>query len=326
MRRVDARKAWIVEEAGGRPRLSDAAEVEPGPGQVLVNVEATGLNFADLLMCEGRYQDTPPFPLTPGLEVAGRIARVGPDVGGFRTGDRILAYTGRDGLASSLVTDASRCLPLPDGMDAVTAAGFPVVYGTSHIALLRRGRLQAGERLVVLGAAGGVGLTAVEIGHAAGARVTAVARGEDRLAIARGKGADRTLDTDTTKDMLAALREAGPFDVVYDAIGGALGEAALRAVAPEARVLLIGFASGDVTALKANHLLVKNTDVIGVNWPAYLKFAPDKLNRSLSELIDWHGRGLIHPHVSHTFPLEEADAALDLLRSRRATGKIVVTQ
>ena len=318
--------AWRVEIPGATPVFAGVELPAPGPGQVIIDIQATGLNFADLLMIKGTYQDTPEFPLTPGLEVAGRIAAVGSGVADLSVGDRVLAFTGRDGLATALVTDAARCVRLPDSMDAVTAAGFQIAYATSHLALVRRARLARGERLLVLGAAGGVGLTAVEIGHALGARVTAVARGADRLAVAAEAGAESLIDTSGTDDILAALRAEGPFDVVYDAVGGEIGAAALRAVAPEARVLLIGFASGDVTPLRANHLLVKNTDVIGVNLGAYLTFAPEALRQSLAELIAWHEEGRIRPHVSHTFPLGRAPDALDLLESRKATGKIVVTQ
>ena len=323
---LSANGAWRVASPGAAPELQRFEAADLGPGEVTIDVEATGLNFADLLMMKGAYQDTPDFPLTPGLEVAGRIAALGRGISDYEIGDRVLAFTGRDGLATTLVTDAARCMPLPDSMNAVTAAGFQIAYATSHIALIRRARLAAGQRLAVLGAAGGVGLTAVEIGHALGAHVVAVARGAERLAVAGDAGANSLIDSSAAGDILAALRAEGPFDVVYDAIGGKVGEAALRAVAPEARFLLIGFASGDVTSLRANHLLVKNTDVIGVNIGAYLSFAPEALRQSLSELIRWHADGRIHPHISHTFPFERAPEALELLRSRKATGKIVVTR
>ena len=318
-------QAWRIAAPGASAQFETLERPVPAAGEVLIEVAATGLNFADLLMMKGTYQDTPDFPLTPGLEVSGRVMNLAADVEGLHPGQRVLAYTGKDGLGTHLVTEARRCLALPDGMDDVTAAGFQIAYGTSHLALTRRARLQPGERLLVLGAAGGVGLTAVEIGKALGARVCAVARGPEKTAIARRAGADETIDSGETDDLLARFRAAGPFDVVYDAVGGAAGEAAMRAVAPEARVLLIGFASGDVTRLRANHLLVKNTDVIGVNWGAYLRFAPEVLKDSLAELIDWHAEGRIAPHVSHVMPLGEADAALSLLRDRKSTGKVVVT-
>ncbi|MXQ06498.1 zinc-binding dehydrogenase [Alphaproteobacteria bacterium GH1-50] len=318
-------RSWVVEAPSGAARLVDGQMPAPGEGEILIEVAATGLNFADLLIMKGTYQDTPPFPLTPGLEVAGRVIEVGGGVDRFTPGTRVLAYTGKDGLGTHLVTDARRVLALPDEMDDVTAAGFQIAYGTSHLALTRRARLQPGERLLVLGAAGGVGLTAVELGKALGARVAAVARGAERLEVARRAGADELIDPDNEVDLVDRFRAAGPFDVVYDAVGGAMGEAALRAVAPEARFLLIGFAGGEVTRLKANHILVKNTDVIGVHWGAYLNFAPEAFRQSLSELLGLYTEGRISPHVSHVLPLEKADDALALLRERKSTGKIVVT-
>lgn len=319
-------KAWVVESFEAPLNYTRIEKPEVGPGLVLLDIRATGLNFADLLMIKGTYQETPTPPFSPGLEVAGTIKAVGPGVKGLEVGQRVAAYAGSGGLAEYLVTEAQRCLPLPDSMDDVTAAGFQIAYGTSHLALTRRARLKPGERLAVLGAAGGVGLTAVEIGKAVGAEVVAVARGAERLEVARRAGAEVLIDSATNKDMVAALKEAGPFDVIYDAIGGEIGEAALRATAPEARYLLIGFASGDLPRLRPNHLLVKNTDVMGLYWGGYLAFAPEVLRESLAELVEWHSAGRIRPHVSHQIPFAETEAALELLRSRKATGKIVVTQ
>ncbi len=318
-------RAWVIEAFDTPLKLLEVERPAPADKDVLIRVAATGLTFADLLMMKGTYQETPDLPFTPGLEVAGTIATVGENVRGFEPGQRVAAFAGRGGLAEYVVVNASRCLPLTGTMDDVKAAGFQIAYGTSHLALTRRARLQPGETLAVLGAAGGVGLTAVEIGKALSARVIAVARGRDRLAIAGAAGADVLIDSETTDDMRRALKEAGPLDVIYDAVGGPTGEAALRATAPEARYLIIGFASGDLPRLRPNHLLVKNTDVIGVYWGGYLNFAPDVLRDSLTELVAWHDAGRIKPHVSHTFPLAEADAALDLLQSRKATGKIVIT-
>ena len=296
----------------------------PGPEQLKVDVRACGLNFADLLMIKGEYQETPPYPFVPGMEITGEITGIGANVRDFEVGERIIAFCGSGGLASQAVVDASRCLKLPDSMDDVTAAGFQIAYGTSHLALKRRARLAAGETLAILGAAGGVGLTAVEIGKAVGARVVAVARGDKKRATATQAGADVTIDA-AVDDLRAALKAAGPVDVVYDAVGGAVGEAALRALAPEGRYLAIGFASGDVPRLKANHLLVKNVDVIGFYWGGYLAFAPEVLTDSLSELIDWHAEGRLRPHISHVLPFDEVEAGLDLLRTRQATGKVVIT-
>lgn len=319
-------RAWVVENFDRPMELRSVNQPVPGDSEVLVRVSATGLNFADLLMIKGTYQETPTPPFSPGLEVAGTVIEVGRDVPGIETGQRVAAYCGSGGLAEYVTLDASRCIPLHDGMDDVTGAGFQIAYGTSHLALTRRARLQPGEKLAVLGAAGGVGLTAVEIGKALGAHVIAVARGADRLEIAKRAGADVLIDSSGTDDMCEALNATGPLDVIYDAVGGEIGEASLRATAPEARYLVVGFASGDVPTIKPNHLLVKNTDVIGVYWGGYLAFAPDALSDGLNELMRWQRDGHIAPHVSHVLPFEQADAALDLLRSRQATGKIVVTQ
>ena len=296
----------------------------PGPEEIRVKVSACGLNFADLLMIKGTYQDTPPLPFVPGLEVAGTILSVGDEVQGFALGDRVSAYCGAGGLAEEVNVHASRCRTVPENMSDDVAAGFQIAYGTSHLALTRRARLQTHETLVVLGAAGGVGLTAVEIGKALGARVIGVARGAEKLNIARAAGADETLDAGTD-DLRGALKALGGADVIYDAVGGDLGEAALRALKPEGRFLAIGFASGTVPKPKLNHLLVKNIDVIGFYWGGYLSFAPQALNDSLAELMEWHRDGRISPHISHKLPFDQALEALDLLKTRQATGKVVVT-
>jgi NADPH2:quinone reductase len=296
----------------------------PGPGEVAIDVAACGLNFADLLMIEGKYQDMPALPFVPGLEICGRITALGPDVDAFASGDRIAAFCGSGGLAARCVVAAERCLPVPDAMPDSVAAGFLIAYGTSHLALTRRARLAPRETLAVLGAAGGVGLTAVEIGSALGARVIAVARGAEKLSLAKAAGAEVLIDAETP-DLLTALKDAGPVDVVYDAVGGSAGEAALRALAPEGRFLVIGFAGGKVPEVKLNHLLVKNIDVIGVYWGGYMSFRPDALKGSLADLMRWYAEGQIRPHISHVLPLEDAEVGLDLLRSRRSTGKVVIT-
>lgn len=321
---MDLVKAWVVAETGRLPRITEKRLGHPGPGEVRLRVTATGLNFADLLMIEGKYQDSPPVPFVPGMEVAGVVEARGDDIEGVIQGQRVAAFVGSGGLATGAIVPAASLRPIPDSMDDVTAAGFQIAYGTSHLALTRRARLVAGETLVVLGAAGGVGLTAVEIGRRLGARVIAVARGKAKLDVAREAGADILIDGGED-DLSSRLREAGPADVVYDAVGGAVGEAALRALAPEGRFLVIGFASGTLPCLKPNHLLVKNQTVIGVYWGGYMKFRPDVLMASLDELTDWHARGLIKPHVSHVLPFEKALEGLELLRSRQAIGKVVIT-
>ncbi len=306
------------------PVLATCDVPDPGPGQIRLAIRACGLNFADLLMIEGRYQDTPSLPFTLGMEVSGTVDALGEGVEGPAPGSRVAIYGGQGGLAEYGCFDARRALPLPDAMTHEAAATFQIAYGTSHLALAHRARLQPGETLLVLGAAGGVGLTAVEIGRAMGARVIACARGKARLEAARAAGADHLIDAETD-DIRAICKELGGLDVVYDPVGGDQFTAAFRACRPEARILTIGFASGDVPQIPANHLLVKNLTVMGLYWGGYLRFAPEVLTGSLATLLDWAAEGRIAPRAHHIFPLERAMEGLEMLRSRRSTGKIVVT-
>lgn len=306
------------------PALRDVDVPAPGPGEVLLDIAACGLNFADLLMAKGTYQDTPATPFTLGMEVCGTVIATGDDVTSPGIGTRVAVFGGQGGLAEKGLFPAALCRPVPDTMPDVIAAGFMVAYGTSHLALSRRARLQEGETLLVLGAAGGVGLTAVEIGKAMGATVIAVARGADKLAVAKAAGADHLIDSDTD-DIKAAVKALGGADVVYDPVGGAAFKAALGACNREARVIIIGFASGEVPQIPANIILVKNISVIGFYWGGYLAFNPEALTESLSELMDWHAAGKLKPHISHTLPLDQAAEALELMRSRKSTGKVVVT-
>ncbi|MCE8517866.1 NADPH:quinone oxidoreductase family protein [Ruegeria pomeroyi] len=316
-------RSFTVQSAGTPAQLIDQPVPEPGPGQVRIDIRACGLNFADLLMQKGTYQDTPPAPFTLGMEVAGTISALGAGVSHLNIGDRIAVYAGQGGLAEHGVFDADRALPLPEAMSFEHAAAFQIAYGTSHMALDHRARLQPGETLLVTGAAGGVGLTAVEIGKLMGARVIAQARGADKLEIARQAGADILIDAD--EDLRARLLDLGGVDVVYDAIGGDVFKAAFRAANPEARLLPIGFAGGEVPQIPANHLLVKNLTVIGFYIGGYLKFRPEVIRDSFQTLLDWYQQGRLHPHVSHVLPLERAAEGLELLRSRTATGKVVIT-
>ncbi len=317
-------KAFQVNDFKTPPRLAEVARPTPGAGDVLVRIHACGLNFADLLMARGEYQATPQPPFTLGMEVAGVIEEVGAEVGNVAPGDRVAVFGGAGGLAEFGCYPAAMCLKLPGDMPFRDAAAFQVAYGTSHLALAHRARLQAGETVLVLGAAGGVGLSAVEIARQMGARVIAVARGQARLEVARAAGADHVLDSDTA-DIRAEVKALGGADVVYDPVGGDLSRAALRACKPEARFIVIGFASGDIPQIPANILLVKNITVIGHYWGGYLTFAPQTLADSLATLLGWYQAGRLHPHVSHVLPLERAAEALDLLRRRRSTGKVVVT-
>lgn len=317
-------RALQISQFGTSPQLRSVPVPQPGPGEVLLRTAACGLNFADLLMIEGRYQDMPALPFTLGLEVAGTVEAIGPGVTGFACGTRVAAVPGSGGLADYVCIPAARCVVLPESMSFVQAASFQIAYGTAHLALDHRARLQPGETLLVLGAAGGVGLTAVEIGKHMGARVIASARGPDRLAVAQRAGADVLIDSDTP-DLRADLRAAGGVDVVFDAVGGPAFLQALRATRPEGRLLCIGFAGGDVPQIPANLLLVKNLSVIGLYWGGYLGFRPQVLTSSMATLFTWFENGILTPHVSEVLDLDRAAEGLDLLRGRKATGKVVIT-
>jgi len=309
----------------GQPlELRDVAVPTPGAGEVLVRIAACGLNFGDTLIVKGTYQEKPPLPATVGMEMSGTIAALGAGVTHLAVGQRVAAYSGFGGLAEFAALPADICVPIPDAMSATDAAAFLIAYGTSHVGLDYKAQLRPGERLLVLGASGGVGLTAVELGKLMGAEVIAVARGADKLAVARGAGADHVLDSETC-DLRVDVKALGGADVVYDPVGGDLFNAALRACNPEARLLPLGFASGVVPQIPANILLVKNLTVIGYYWGGYMRVNPKVLTDSFSVLFDWYVQGKLKPHVSHVLPLERANEGLELLRSRKATGKVVVT-
>jgi NADPH:quinone reductase len=294
----------------------------PGPGQVLLRVHACGVNFADTLMAAGRYQERLEPPFTPGMEVCGTVEALGDGAGGLKPGQRVAGFPGAGGFAEYLAAPAERCVPVPAAMPDEAAAGFLIAYGTSHLALVHRAGLRPGETLLVLGASGGVGLTAVEIGTILGARVVAVTRGAQKAEVVRRAGAEHVLDSGG--DIRAEVRALGGADVVYDPVGGEQFDAALRACKPGARLLPVGFAGGRVPQIPANILLVKNLTVHGLYFGAYAGLRPDVVRASLAELMAWYEAGRLKPHVSHVLPLGEAEAALDLLRNRQATGKVVV--
>lgn len=296
---------------------------EPGRDQIRIDIKACGLNFADLLMQKGTYQDTPEVPFTLGMEVAGVVNAIGSNVHQVSIGDRIAVYSGQGGLAEQGVFDANRSVPLPDAMSFEDAAAFQIAYGTSHMALDHRARLQPGETLLVTGAAGGVGLSAVAIGKLLGARVIAHARGQDKLAVAKAAGADHLIED--SEDLRARVKELGGADVVYDAIGGDVFKAAFRATNPEGRLLPIGFAGGDVPQIPANHLLVKNLTVIGFYIGGYLNFRPEVVRNSFETLIGWYLEGKVKPHISHVLPLDRVAEGMQLLKDRKSTGKVVIT-
>lgn len=316
-------RAFRLASFDAAPAVAEIATPAPDKGEALVRIAACGLNFADLLMLKGSYQDTPAPPFTMGMEIAGTIEALGPDTDGPAPGTRVAVFAGQGGLAEAGCFPIDRMVPIPDAMPFDQAAGFLVAYGTSHLALGHRARLQPGERLLVLGAAGGVGLTAVEIGARMGAEVIACARGAAKLAVARAAGARHLIDSET-QDIRTEVRALGGADVVYDAVGGDQFKAALRATNPGGRLIPIGFASGKVPQIPANILLVKNLDVIGLYWGGYQAFAPQIVANSLSDLFAMYAAGGLTPHIGATYPLDQAAEALALLKSRKSTGKVVV--
>lgn len=304
----------------------DIADPEPGPGEVLVEVHAAGVNFPDGLVVSGNYQTKPALPFVPGSEVAGVVRAVGANVDGVGVGARVLAFCGMGGYAELVTVPAAMVFPIPDSMSYVDAGGFVVTYGTSYHGLVDRANLTAGETLLVLGASGGVGLTAVEIGKALGARVIAAASSPDKLALCRDHGADELIDysADDLKTRLAQVAPGG-IDVVYDPVGGEHAQAAVRALCWGGRYLTIGYASGDIPKVGMNRLLVSGGALHGVLWGAWAKRNPEHNAANMRRLFDWYDRGALRPHVGETYPLADAAAALDVVMGRRARGKVVLT-
>ena len=292
-------------------------------GQVTVKIHTCGLNFGDLLIIKGTYQERPQLPFTLGMEICGTVTEVGTGVTELQVGDRVASYNGFGGLAEYTTIAADICVPVPSEMSDRDAAAFLVAYGTSHVALDYKAHLRPGERLLVLGASGGVGLTAVELGKLMGAEVIACARGDDKLQVSKASGADHLINSETD-DIRDIVRALGGADVVYDPVGGDQFKAALRACNPEARILPLGFASGEVPQIPANILLVKNLTVIGYYWGGYSKIKPSVLTDSFAQLIAWYQDGKLTPHISHTLPLADCNEGLDLLRTRKATGKVII--
>lgn len=316
-------RALQVENHATPPVFVDVPQPKISPTEILISVMACSLNFADLLMIKGTYQETPNLPFTLGMEISGTVVALGETVKGFKIGDRVAAFAGSGGLAEYAAADESRCLKIADALSFEQAASSLIAYGTSHLALTHRANLRQGDTLLVLGASGGVGLTAVEIGKALGARVVAIARGRDKLDVCRTRGADILIDS-SAEDIQAIVKGIGGVDVVYDPIGGKNFVTALRCCRPEARYLVIGFASGEVPQIKANHLLVKNVDVKGFYWGGYLNFAPHLLTKSLSQIFKLIEQGTLSPHISKKFSFSDALNALTYLKERKSTGKIVV--
>ena len=321
-------RAVVCHEFGPIEKLvvEELADPVPGPGEVLIAVRAAGVNFPDGLMVRGEYQMKPERPFIPGNEVAGTVAAVGPDVSGLRVGQRVVALCGLGGFAERVVAPESRTLAIPDGMDFATAGGFMLVYGTSMHALADKARAKAGETLLVLGAAGGVGLAAVEIGAAMGLRVIAAASTDEKLALARAHGAEMGINYGSAdlKSELKRLVPAG-VDVVYDPVGGPLTEAAVRGMAWGGRLLVIGFANGEIPKLPLNLLLLREGEAIGVFWGAFTQRSPERHAENTAQLMAWFAEGKLRPHVGGAYGLGRVRDALADVMERRAHGKIVLT-
>jgi NADPH2:quinone reductase len=305
-------------------QLEETPSPQPGPGEVLMAVHAAGVNFADTLIVTGAYQHKPSLPFTPGMEAAGEVIALGEGVTQVRPGDRVLAPMRFGAYAEEAVVDADHLAAMPDGMDFAAAAAFPIGYGTAHLALTHRTQLHPGEVLVVLGAAGGVGLAAVEVGKALGATVIACASSIEKLEVARSRGADHLIDY-TAGDLREGIKAAtGGADVVLDPVGGEVSRQALRCLNFEGRLITLGFASGDIPEFRANYLLVKNISAIGYTFSNYRFQRPDIMRRTLEACCRWYMEGRLKPHISHSFPLAETKAALQTLSDRKAIGKVVV--
>jgi len=307
--------------------LDDLASPVAGPGDVVIATKAAGVNFPDVLIIQDKYQYKPALPFSPGSELAGIIKSVGPDVNGFRPGDRVMAVTVYGAFAEEVKTDARRLIPIPAGMDYVQAAAFVMTYATSDHALRDRGQLRAGETLLVLGAAGGVGIAAIEIGKALGARVIACASNDEKLSACREHGADETINyaSEDLRQRINALTSGNGIDVVYDPVGGAFTEPALRSLRWRGRLLVVGFAAGEIPRIPLNLALLKGCSIVGVFWGEFTRREPDRFAESVSQLGRWFGEHRLKPHISATFPLERAAEALTLMANRQVTGKVVIT-
>jgi NADPH2:quinone reductase len=307
--------------------VEDSPSPVPGPGEVVIAVKAAGVNFPDVLIIQNKYQLKPPLPFSPGSEVAGTIKDVGEGVTAFKPGDTVMAITGYGGFAQEVKADARRVLMVPPSMDFQTAAAFGLAYATSDHALRDRGELKAGETLLVLGAAGGVGLAAIEIGKALGARVIACASSAGKLAVCREHGADETINyaTEDLRERIKALTGGVGPDVVYDPVGGPYTELALRSIAWRGRLLVVGFAAGDIPKIPLNLTLLKGCSIVGVYWGDFARREPDRFAEAMKQLGRWHAEGRIRPRVSQTFALERAAEALQLMADRKVSGKLVLT-
>jgi NADPH:quinone reductase len=306
--------------------LEEVAALKADKDKVVIDVKACGVNFPDTLIIQNKYQFKPELPFSPGGEVAGVVKQIGEGVTNVKVGDRVIAFTGWGGFAEEVVTDAARLIPIPDGMDFPTASAFVMTYGTSHHALKDRAQIQPGETLLVLGAAGGVGLAAVELGKIMGAKVIAAASTDDKLAVCKQHGADELINY-ATQDLRERIKEVTGgkgVDVIYDAVGGAYTEPALRSMAWKGRLLVVGFAAGDIPKIPLNLTLLKGCSIVGVFWGDFTKREPKNNAASLRELGMWYMQGKLKPHISASYPLARAADALNDMMNRKVMGKVVL--
>jgi NADPH2:quinone reductase len=320
--------AWLCVTLDGVDALqwTEIPTPEPKAGEVRIAIEAASLNFPDLLIVQGKYQVKPPLPFVPGAEFAGRVDAVGEGVTQVKVGDAVAAIAGVGGFGTHAIVDVARVLPLPPGFAITDGAAFAFTYGTSHHALMDRGALQAGETVLVLGAAGGVGSAAVQIAKAAGARVIAAASSDEKCALCLTMGADATLNY-STQDVRAALKALtggkGP-DVVYDPVGGELAEPVFRSIAWRGRYLVVGFAGGGIPALPWNLALLKGASVVGVFWGDFVKREPQAGAAAMRQLAQWYAQGLIKPVIDREMPMSELKPAYARMGSRQVMGKLLL--
>lgn len=319
----------VVCKAWGLPETLVVDELpppQPQPGEVLVDIMAAGVNFPDVLVIQNKYQFKPALPFTPGNELSGVVSAVGAGVTRFKAGDRVFGYVPHGAFGQQLSVPADALIAIGDTMDFDTAAALTLTYGTSHHAVVDRAQLKAGETMLVLGAAGGVGLAAIEIGKALGARVIAAASTDEKLAVCREHGADEFINY-STEDLREGIKRCtggkGP-DVIYDPVGGAYTEAAFRSIAWRGRHLVIGFANGEIPKLPLNLPLLKGASAVGVFWGDFIRREPAAHTAAMDELMRWHAQGKIRPHVSATYTLAQVPQALNDMASRKVTGKIVI--
>jgi NADPH:quinone reductase len=321
-------KAVVCKEWGPPEQLvvEDVPAREPGPGELRIRVRAAGVNFPDVLIVQKKYQMQPPLPFTPGSELAGEVISVGEGVRGFSPGDRVIAYCGVGAFAEEAIVPEATVAPMPPGIDFDVAAAFTLTYGTSWHALRDRAALKAGETMLVLGAAGGVGLSAIEIGKVVGARVIAAASSDEKLEVCRLHGADATINYQSEDLREAIKRETGGKgpDVIYDPVGGPYTEPAFRSIGWRGRHLVIGFAAGQIPSLPLNLMLLKGASLVGVFWGDFTRREPQANLAGMAEMVGWMKEGRIRPHVSRRYRLDEAPQALLDMAARKVTGKVVI--